>query len=223
MYSPDCNWEGWPSWEHYAIDMYDKAVGQPQQSYNASAAADGMVGDVLPTVVFYLPMFDNGTSQHRYWSYFAVPVADMRGSPEQSVWMRFQQIECAGPHKQPPCVLRGEPGYWDSYWYARFPGANASDTQRQTLSSGPVNASSAAGFYANLLENRRWWQAELAAEGMMQLSLPSPASTNGTWLTQQARHNFMLGMITWNRKWGSRYGVLPGMPPPTHTPHQLFV
>ena len=39
----------------------------------------------------------------------------------------------------------------------------------------------AAGFYAVLLENRRWWHAELAAEGMMDLSsLPSPSSTNGT-------------------------------------------
>ena len=41
-------------------------------------------------------------------------------------------------------------------------------------------------------------------------SLPSPRSTNGTWINVQAHHNLILGMITWNRKWGSRYGVLPG-------------
>ena len=43
------------------------------QTYNASAAADGTVGGVLPTVVFYLPMFDNGTSRHRYFDVY-VPV-----------------------------------------------------------------------------------------------------------------------------------------------------
>ena len=127
----------------------------------------------------------------------AVPVADMKGNREQSVWMRFQQIQCAGPHKQPPCKLVGWPMYWDSYWYARFPGANKTDTDHQTLLTGPSKASSAAGFYSTLIENRRWWEAELAAEGMMQLSLPSPASTNGTWLHMQATHHIIEGMITW--------------------------
>jgi len=69
----------------------------------------------------------------------------------------------------------------------------------------------ASGFYATLLESRRWWADELAGEGMMSLtSLPSPATTNGTWLNMQARHNIILGMITWNDKWGPRYGVNPG-------------
>ena len=38
----------------------------------------------------------------------------------------------------------------------------------------------------------------------MQLSLPSPPSTNGTWLQQQVTHDIVLGMITWNDKWGPR-------------------
>ena len=70
----DCNWEGWPSWESYAINMHNNAVGDPWQSYNGSAAADGIVGGVLPNVIFYLPMYNNGSSRFRYWTYFAVPV-----------------------------------------------------------------------------------------------------------------------------------------------------
>ena len=100
--------------------------------------------------------------------------------------------------------------YWHSYWFSRFPGANASDTAEQTLRTGPINPTPASAFYATLLENRRWWDAELAAEGMMELSLPSPASTNGTWLAAQAVHNLVLSMILRNEKWGPRYGVLPG-------------
>ena len=99
---------------------------------------------------------------------------------------RFQQIQCAGPAMKPPCTLATAPMYWDTYWYARFPGANASDTARQTLRTGPVAPSPAGGFYLTLLDNRRWWAAELAAEGMHALALPSPASTNGTWLALQA-------------------------------------
>ena len=77
----DCNWEGWPSWESYAVNMHNKAVGDPQQNYNSTASADGNVGGVLPTVIFYLPMKDNGTSANRYWTYFTVPIADICPEP----------------------------------------------------------------------------------------------------------------------------------------------
>lgn len=80
----------------------------------------------------------------------------------------------------------------------------------ETLKTGPIKASSAAGFYANLLENKRWWAAELKAEGMMDLSLPSPATTNGTWLKTQAVHGIVKNMITRQRTWQPRYGVCPG-------------
>jgi hypothetical protein len=53
--------------------MHNRAVGDPIQAYNGSISADGNVGGVLPTVVFYLPMHDNGTSVNRYWTYFAAP------------------------------------------------------------------------------------------------------------------------------------------------------
>ena len=35
----------------------------------------------------------------------------------------------------------------------------------------------AAGFYGTLLASKRWWAAELQDEGVMGLSLPSPAPT----------------------------------------------
>ena len=95
---------------------------------------------------------------------------------------------------RPPCALHTPPMYWDTYWYARFPGANASDTARQTLRTGPVAPSAARDFYLTLLDNRRWWAAELAAEGMHALALPSPASTNGTWLALQASHALFKSM-----------------------------
>jgi len=64
----------------------------------------------------------------------------------------------------------------------------------------------ASGFYATLLENRRWWTAELAKEGMMEVELPSSSktSTNGTWLGLQARHNIIVSMITKHDTWGPR-------------------
>ena len=100
--------------------------------------------------------------------------------------------------------------YWDSMAYARFPGANTSDTAHQTLITGPVSPSQPDGFYANLLELRRWWDVELAAEGMMELALPSPASTNGTYLYTQAVHSIVRSMISRQDTWHPRYGVNPG-------------
>eukprot|EP00729_Bicosta_minor_P023545 gene23545-10381_t len=189
----DCNYNGWPHWDTYAIGEHNKAVKEPPQVCNESEAADGIVGDVLPTAIFYLPMQPNGTSKFRYWTVTAVPVADMQGSREQSVWFRYQQIECSGLNKKPP-----------------FPGSSPAEVDAETLKTGPIKASSAAGFYANLLENKRWWAAELKAEGMMDLSLPSPATTNGTWLKTQAVHGIVKNMITRQRTWQPRYGVCPG-------------
>lgn len=128
----------------------------------------------------------------------------MRGSREQTVMFRFQQISCAGVKMAPPCKMVGRAQYWDTYWWSNAPGGG------QTSLTGPVNSTKAGSFYATLLENRRWWAAELEAEGMMQLRLPSPATTNGTRLNEQMRHQIMMGMITWHATWGPRYGVLPG-------------
>lgn len=92
----------------------------------------------------------------------------------------------------------------------RFPGANATDTEKQTLQTGPVNATSSSEFYIALLANRQWWGAELANEGMMTLDLPSPAATNGSWLAQQAVQTIVRSMITRENTWHPRFGVKPG-------------
>ena len=121
-----------------------------------------------------LPLQNNLTSKWRYWTYFAVPTADTGASREQSVLFRFQQVQCSGPGMLPPCKLLHWPLYWDSYWYSRFPGANASDTARLTLITGPAEPTPSWRFYSALMQSRRWWRAELEAEGMHELSLPSP-------------------------------------------------
>ena len=205
--------------------------GKASDYLNASGIAEGLVGGELPVVVFYYPVLPPcdsdldgnsggsqpaaaecttalppGTTGSRYWTMVAAGTPDMKGSREQGVWFRYQQVACAA-NMAPPCLLVGLPQYWDTYWWSRTPGSG------NTELTGPRNVSlpNATGFYATLLENRRWWRAELAAEGMMELpSLPSPSTTNGTWIHIEARHNMILSMITWNDKWGPRYGVLPG-------------
>ena len=194
-----------------AIIKYNTAVGAPQQTADVAGVADGIVGGHMPTAFFHLPMLDNGTSsKFRAWTKLIVPVADMKGSREQNVWSRFQQIECSGADMEPPCKLASPPMYWDTYWFSFFPGVNASDTQRETLRTGPVTPASASGFYQTLLENRYWWDKELASEGMQQLSLPSPSSTNGTWLAAQALHAIVKSMITRESTFQPRPGLQPG-------------
>lgn len=177
--------------------------------------ADGLVGSHLPVVVFYFPVLpgsphlpDPGNSGSRYWTMVASAAPDMEGSPEQTVWFRFQQIECEGEGAMvPPCKLIGSPQFWDTYWFSQTPGGGDGV---EAAPAGPPNASTSAGFYLSLLENRWWWDRELTAEGMMELELPSPPSTNGTYLKTQMVHQLIMGMITWHDTWGPRYGVLPG-------------
>ena len=45
----------------------------------------------------------------------------------------------------------------------------------------------ASGFYGNMLAVKRFWDTDLEAEGMMELSLPATKLNNGTWLTTQVR------------------------------------
>ena len=127
---------------------HDRDPGLLQRRTNrfnsTAAAADGIVGGDIPTAIFTVPMVDNGTSTNRYWSVMVVAVPDMEGNREQDFWYRYRQVSCAGAQMRPP--PHGVPEYWDSYWYSRFPGANASDTLRQTLRTGPVAPAPAAGF-----------------------------------------------------------------------------
>ena len=103
-----------------AIFKYNNVSGNAQQIPDTNATADGIVGDILPTAFYYLPMVDDGTSKFRYWTRFIVAVPDMQGSREQNVWSRFQQIQCAGPDMKPPCTLATAPMYWDTYWFATY-------------------------------------------------------------------------------------------------------
>ena len=210
---PGHDWDGCSSVRQIdtiAIQAYNDAVHQPKQTYDAGGAADGIVGGAIPTAIFYLPMRVNNTPTYRYWTTFVAAVPDMAGNREQDFWYRYQQIECSGQQMKPPCKLHTHPEYWDTYWFARFPGANASDTLKETLRTGPVRPSSARGFYQTLLSNRRWWAAELRTEGTHELKLPSPASTNGTWLYLQATHAMIKSMISRESTWHPRYGVSPG-------------
>ena len=158
---------GFPPALSYVFNLTNIAEGgspivNPAQYVNSSGMAEGLVGGHLPIVVFYYPIVSNspylpnGTSGSRYWKMIASGVPDMKGSREQSVWFRFQQIECAVGTK-PPCKMIGRPQYWDTYWWTRAP------ADERPGQSGPTHAASAAGFYSSLLENREWWDRELGA------------------------------------------------------------
>ena len=43
-----------------AIHAHNAAAREPEQTYDEAVAADGLLGGVLPTAVFYLPMRPNG-------------------------------------------------------------------------------------------------------------------------------------------------------------------
>ena len=51
---------------------------------------------------------------------------------------------------------------------------------------------------------KRYWDAELAAEAMMTLSLPAAVHTNGSWLVQQARFALVRAMISRDNTWEPR-------------------
>ena len=91
---------------------------------------------------------------------------------------------------------------YDTYWYSNSP-----ITKKWIRPELRANAS---GFYSNLLRVKAYWDTELAAEGMMELSLPEGPATNGTWLVQQARFAFVRSMISREDTWHGRYGVMPG-------------
>jgi hypothetical protein len=93
----DCGWNGSPSVVSYAMGLHLKAMGETPQHWNTSAVADGLVGGVLPTALFYITVNSTdgpnpGPIGSRYWTYMNIPKPDMEGSREQGTWMRFQQV-----------------------------------------------------------------------------------------------------------------------------------
>eukprot|EP01046_Picozoa_sp_COSAG06_P010384 COSAG06_NODE_566_length_14196_cov_2.916578_9_plen_422_part_00 len=199
----DANGYGFPSVSSRVINLTNIHAGSPpiadiRKHINASFVADGMVGGHLPVARFSFPIsrsspylaHNHSNSSTRYWDMVAAGAPDMKGSREQTVWFRFHEIECdAGT-----CALVGPPQFYDTYWWSNSPAG-------RTGLTGPEQSASAAGFYRCLLENRRWWASELAAEQMMELSLPSPASTNGTYLKTQAIASVIKAMITRKGTW----------------------
>ena len=217
-YGTDAAQYGFPPAVNYVFNLTNLREGgtafkdDAKTTYvNQSGMAAGIVGGHLPIVVYYFPVVNaspylpNGTSKQRYWTRIASAAPDMKGSREQTVWFRFVQIECAtAATTKSDCKQIGSPQYWDTYWWSRAAAGGA------TNATGPAAATGPDGFYASLLENRLWWDAELAAEGMMELKLPSAVTTNGTQLLNQMHHQIIQGMITWHDTWGPRYGILPG-------------
>jgi hypothetical protein len=66
----------------------------------------------------YLPKNASNSGVRTYWDMIAAGVPDMQGSREQSVWFRFQQIDCIAGGSgggSDSCSLRGEPLYFDTY------------------------------------------------------------------------------------------------------------
>lgn len=211
---------GFPPPLSYVFNLSNIAEGggpiaDGRKYLNSSGMAEGLVGGHLPIVVYYFPVSTESpylpptVRGQRYWTMVACGVPDMQGSREQGVWFRFQQIECRGAHdfvlgkdNGGECALMGRPQYYDTFWWSNSPsGGNSSKGGGGT---GPAKPASAAGFYQALLATRAWWEDELAAERMMAMELPSPASTNGTFLHVQALHNLIRGMITWQDTWGPR-------------------
>ena len=224
-HADDCSDNGFPRPQTYVMNLTAIANGEPAikdfiNYVNFSAMADGLVGGLLPNVVFYFPVlkqnFSTWGSQSRYWTMIASPVADMEGGREQSVWFRFQQVVCDGKGMNAPqvpaqggagdstCKLKGKPQYYDTYWYSGSPG---NITNRWIRPDAMANAS---GFYGNMLSVQRYWDDTLEKEEMMQLTLPDTAKNNGTWLVQQAVFSIVRSMISRDDTWHGRYGVLPG-------------
>ena len=124
-HADDCTDNGFPRPQGYVMNLTAIAAGEPPITnflnyVNFSGMAEGLVGGVYPNLVFYFPILPqnfSGFGGSRYWTMIASPVPDMQGSREQSVWFRFQQLECGGPDFEPPCKLRGTPQYYDTYWH----------------------------------------------------------------------------------------------------------
>ena len=200
----DCSFNGFPSVATYVMNLTAVASGEPpivESNYvNFSGMADGLLGGFLPAVVFYFPLLKqnfSGFTGSRYWTMLAVPVADMDGGREQSVWFRFQQIACAGEDFSPPCKLHGKAQYYDTYWFSSSP------VTKNWIPPG--SEANATGFFSNLRLHSQWWQRELDSEGIFKLELPSGALTNGSWLTNQAVHGLVRSMISRDNVWHPRY------------------
>lgn len=223
-HADDCTDNGFPKPQGYVMNLTAIANGEPPihdflKYVNFSGMAEGLVGvgGRDPNLIFYFPIlpqesdaetFGGANVLSRYWTMIASPVPDMDGGREQSVWFRFQQIVCtlnSSAANTEVCKLHGSPQYYDTYWYSFSP--------ITTRWIRPDRMANATGFYSNLVRVKKYWERELAAEGMMSLVLPETSAsntTNGTWLYNQATFSIVRSMISRDDTWHPRYGVLPG-------------
>ena len=109
---------------------------------------------------------------------------------------------CVHTTCRPQLALTARLARSQTYWYSFSP--------ITTRWIRPELRANASGFYSNLLRVSRYWEAELAAEGMMAVELPVTPGTNGSWLRDQAVFSFVRSMISRDATWHPRYGVLPG-------------
>ena len=144
----DANGYGFPSVSSYVVNLTAIAAGEPpiqdiRKHFNQSYVADGMIGGHLPVVRFsfpvsasspYLPNRTAANAGQRHWDMIAAAAPDMKGSREQTVWFRFQQVVCADGGGA--CALRGAPQYYDTYWWSSAPDGRTGLTGPQ--SSAPA-------------------------------------------------------------------------------------
>lgn len=114
----------------------------------------------------------------------------------QDAFFRVQRIDANGT------VLSSQ--YYDNYVYT----AGAFQSPAQVPASGePPNSVVANDFYAAILEQQQWWQDELSAEGVAQMSLPADGGTDGPTMAKQATHSIIRDMITRRARFFPKYGM----------------
>ena len=182
--------EGHPSMNQF-LGKYQRSDAIFKDALNITGELEGLWGGFLPIISYYFPRVAGG-----YIEFTAVPKPDMQGSMEQDAFFRVQRTAANGT------VLNAK--YFDNYAYT----AGAFQSPSQVPASGePPNSIVANDFFATLLEQRKWWEEELANEGILGLSVPSDTGTDGTRLHHMAIHGIIRDMITRRNTFHPKYGL----------------
>ena len=138
------------------------------------------ISGYLPVVSNYYRMASGGWIEMT-----AVPKADMGGSMEQRCFYRFQKVDGSGDVNKTQ--------YYDTFAYT----AGGYQSPAQVPASGePPGSAVSKLFYAEVLEQQRWWREELASERMTTLDLPADGATDGAMLAKMSAHSVVRDMIT---------------------------
>ena len=170
----DVSNEGHPSINQF-LGKYNRSKAIFKDAFNMTGELERLWGEYLPIISFYYPRLAGG-----FIEFTAVPKPDMEGSMEQDAFFRLQMTADNGT------VLKAQ--FYDNYAYT----AGAFQSPKQVPASGePKDSVVANDFYATLLEQRRWWAAELTNEGIMGVTLPADKGTDGVRLHHMARHSII--------------------------------